>query len=151
MLLALVPFLAGVLGLKLLPQSDSYGRLACLWISFSYTASWTLSMSVATANTAGHTKKITTNALLLIGYCLGNFVGPFFFKTSQEPRYGLGVGMMFCCIAIQVASLVGIWVLLWTRNRSRRELHTSENRQRAWEMGLLDKTDLENKYFEYVY
>ncbi|KAJ4264216.1 hypothetical protein NW762_005410 [Fusarium torreyae] len=151
MLLALVPFLAGVLGLKLLPQKDSYGRLACLWVSFSYTASWTLSMSVATANTAGHTKKITTNALLLIGYCLGNFVGPFFFKSNQEPRYGLGVGMMFCCIAIQVASLVGIWILLWMRNRSRRELHTSENRQRAWEMGLLDKTDLENKYFEYVY
>lgn len=50
-------------------------------------------MSVATANTAGHTKKVTTNAMLLIGendhdpswkglmanaltgYCLGNFIG----------------------------------------------------------------------------
>jgi hypothetical protein len=153
MLLALVPFLAGVLGLHFIPHSDAYARLACLWISFSYTATWTLSMAVSMANTAGHTKKITTNAILLIGYCLGNFVGPFFFKSEQEPQYELGVGMMFTCIAIQVASLVALWVLLWTRNRSRREFHTAgdENQRRGWEMGLLDKTDLENKHFEYVY
>ncbi|QGI76764.1 hypothetical protein CEK25_001670 [Fusarium fujikuroi] len=151
MLLALVPFLAGVLGLHFLPHSDAYARLACLWMSFSYTATWTLSMSVSMANTAGHTKKITTNALLLIGYCLGNFVGPFFFKSNQAPQYELGVGMMFTCIAIQVASLVALWVLLWMRNRSRRDLRTPENQQRAWEAGLLDETDFKNKYFQYVY
>ncbi|CZS75357.1 unnamed protein product [Fusarium graminearum] len=153
MILALVPFLAGVLGLHFLPHSDAYARLACLWISFSYTATWTLSMAVSMANTAGHTKKITTNAILLIGYCLGNFVGPFFFKTNQAPTYALGVGMMFACIAIQVVSLVSLWVLLWMRNRSRREYHTEgdENQRRGWEMGLLDKTDLENKHFQYVY
>lgn len=151
MLLGLVPFLAGVLGLHFLPHSDAYARLACLWMSFSYTATWTLSMSVSMANTAGHTKKITTNALLLIGYCLGNFVGPFFFKSNQAPQYELGVGMMFTCIAIQVASLVALWVLLWMRNRSRQDLHTPENQQRAWEAGLLDETDFKNKYFQYVY
>ncbi|KAF5714616.1 DAL5-Allantoate ureidosuccinate permease [Fusarium mundagurra] len=151
MLLGLVPFLAGVLGLHILPHSDAYARLACLWMSFSYTATWTLSMSISMANTAGHTKKITTNAILLIGYCLGNFVGPFFFKSNQAPQYELGVGMMFTCIAIQVASLVALWVLLWMRNRSRRGLHTLENQQRAWEAGLLDETDFKNKYFQYVY
>ncbi|KAH7219488.1 major facilitator superfamily domain-containing protein [Fusarium oxysporum] len=96
MLLGLVPFLAGVLGLHFLPHSDAYARLACLWMSFSYTSTWTLSMSVSMANTAGHTKKITTNALLLIGYCLGNFVGPFFFKSNQAPQYELGVGGESC-------------------------------------------------------
>lgn len=146
-----MPFLAGVLGLRLISQSNSYGRLACLWISFSYTASWTLSMSVATANTAGHTKKITTNAILLIGYCLGNFVGPFFFKTEQAPLYPLGVAMMFFCIAVQVASLVGIWVLLWARNKSRKEEHRPGNEEQSWERGLRDETDLQNKYFKYVY
>ncbi|KAF1846560.1 uncharacterized protein K460DRAFT_417614 [Cucurbitaria berberidis CBS 394.84] len=60
-------------------------------------------MSVATANTAGHTKKVTTNAFLLIGYCLGNFIGLFFFLAKQAPQYELGVGMMFFCIGIQVA------------------------------------------------
>ncbi|GKT83070.1 major facilitator superfamily transporter [Colletotrichum tofieldiae] len=130
-----------------------YGRLACLWISFAYTATWTLSMSVATANTAGHTKKITTNAMLLIGYCLGNFVGPFFFKAEQAPRYPLGVAMMIFCVGMQIVCLCGIWSLLWLRNRSRKSEHTDsrENEHQAYERGLLDETDLQNKYFKYVY
>ncbi|KAL4903875.1 hypothetical protein BDW74DRAFT_179460 [Aspergillus multicolor] len=157
MLLCIIPFLVGVLGLWLLPSSNPYGRLVCLWISFAYTAAWTLSMSVATANTAGHTKKITTNALLIIGYCLGNFVGPFFFKNEQAPRYPLGVGMMFFCIAAQVICLVGLWVLLWWRNSQRRaawkERGVSEGSRiaLAFEKGMLDETDFENEYFQYVY
>ncbi|RDI78123.1 hypothetical protein Vi05172_g11910 [Venturia inaequalis] len=119
MLICLLPFLAGTIGTWIIPQSIPYGRLVCLWISFTYTATWTLSMSVATANTAGHTKKITTNAALLIGYCLGNFIGPFFFITDQAPRYNLGVAMMFFCVGVQVLSIGGIWFLLWKRNRER--------------------------------
>ncbi|KAL5002902.1 major facilitator superfamily domain-containing protein [Aspergillus recurvatus] len=119
--------------LWLLPSSNPYGRLVCLWISFAYSAAWSLSMSVATANTAGHTKKkITTNAFLIIGYCLGNFIGPFFFKPDQKPRYPHGVGMMFFCIAVLVICLVGLRVLIWWRN-SKRE-------------GMLDETGFENEY-----
>ncbi|KAF4971633.1 hypothetical protein FZEAL_9793 [Fusarium zealandicum] len=151
MILFLLPFLAGVLGLHLLSQDNPWGRLACLWVTFTYTASGTLNMSVATANTAGHTKKITTIAMLLIGYCVGNFVGPFFFRTEQEPWYPLGVGMMFFCIAAQILCLIGLWLLLWTRNRSRKEQHAPGNEEQAWHKGLLDETDLENEFFEYVY
>ncbi|KAH7133974.1 major facilitator superfamily domain-containing protein [Dactylonectria macrodidyma] len=151
MLIAMIPFLGGLLGLRLLSQDNSYGRLACLWVTFCYTAAGTLSMSVAIANTAGHTKKITTNAMLLIGYCIGNFIGPFFFKTEQAPLYPLGVGMMFFCLGIQVLCLTGIWILLWSRNRSRADFHARATEERAWERGLLDETDLENKYFKYVY
>ncbi|KAL2788555.1 major facilitator superfamily domain-containing protein [Aspergillus keveii] len=157
MILCIIPFLAGVLGLWLIAESNPYGRLACLWISFAYTASWTLCMSVATANTAGHTKKITVNAMVLIGYCLGNFIGPFFFKTEQAPVYPLGVGMMFFCIAVQVLSLVALWVLLWMRNRERRGICEREGvdevrRLRlAYENGMQDETDLQNEFFQYVY
>ncbi|CAK4033220.1 major facilitator superfamily transporter [Lecanosticta acicola] len=149
MLICLVPFLAGTIGTWLVPQSVPYGRLVCLWISFSYTATWTLSMSVATANTAGHTKKVTTNATLLVGYCLGNFIGPFFFLTSQAPRYELGVGMMFFCIGIQVLSICGIWALLWIRNRKRR--HAQVDSTAGYQLGLEDVTDRKNPHFEYVY
>ena len=148
MLICLVPFLAGTIGTWLIPQNVPYGRLVCLWISFSYTATWTLSMSVATANTAGHTKKITTNAMLLIGYCLGNFVGPFFFKAPQAPRYNLGVGMMFFCIGVQVLCISGIWLLLWRRNAASKHLRTVENAMQARELGLQDVTDRKNPYFE---
>lgn len=150
MLLCLVPFLAGILGLWLVDGSKPYGRLVCLWISFSYTATWTLSMSVATANTAGHTKKITTNAMLIIGYCLGNFIGPFFFRAEQAPFYLLGVGMMIACVGIQVLCLVGILGLLWSRNKRRRAEHapTAVNDQQIHERSLSDETDLQNKHFK---
>lgn len=150
MIVCLVPFLAGVLGLWLIPEWNRYGRLACLWISFAYTATWTLSMSVATANTAGHTKKITTNAMLIIGYCLGNFVGPFFFRADEAPRYTLGVAMMLVCVGLQILCLLGILALLWSRNRSRREEHapTVANEQQGYERSLSDETDLQNKYFK---
>ena len=151
MLLCLIPFLAGILGLWLIDKTAPYGRLACLWISFAYTASWTLSMSVATANTAGHTKKITTNAMLLIGYCLGNFVGPFFFKTEQAPRYPLGVAMMLFCTGVQVVCLVGLWVLLWWRNKTRKAVREAATDEQMYERGFLDETDKENKFFKYVY
>ncbi|KAI1849582.1 hypothetical protein JX265_013588 [Neoarthrinium moseri] len=153
MLVCLIPFLAGVCGLWLIDNTKPYGRLVCLWISFTYTATWTLSMAVATANTAGHTKKITTNAMLLIGYCLGNFIGPFFFKSEQAPVYNLGVGMMFFCIGVQVLSLGGIWLLLWSRNKKRKALINgvspgNDIDAQGYERAFLDETDLENPYFK---
>lgn len=150
MLACLVPALAGVLGTWLLPDSNHYGRLVCLWITFSYTATWSLSMSVITANTAGHTKKATSAAILLIGYCLGNFIGPFFFVSRQAPRYELGAGMMLTCIGIQVVCILGTWALLWKRNRKRNatnfmSAHDLLDGQRR---GLEDETDLENPNFK---
>ncbi|KEF63788.1 uncharacterized protein A1O9_01766 [Exophiala aquamarina CBS 119918] len=148
MLSCLVPFLAGVLGLWLIDSSIPYGRLACLWIAFAYTATWTLSMSVATANTAGHTKKVTTNAVLLIGYCLGNFIGPFFFKTNQAPRYNLGTGMMLFCVGFQVLCISALWLLFIYRNRSKEEPQTDSDRRTARANGFLDVTDRNNPYFK---
>lgn len=147
MLVCLVPFLAGVIGLWLLTNDTPYGRLACLWITFTYTATWTLSMSVATANTAGHTKKITTNAFLLMGYCLGNFIGPFFFVTDQAPTYQLGVGMMFFCIAVQVLSISGIGFLLWRRNAERNKNASDVPYVAGADDDLMDLTDWENSGF----
>ncbi|KAL4782174.1 major facilitator superfamily domain-containing protein [Aspergillus varians] len=141
MILCIIPFLVGVLGLKLLPESNPYGRLVCLWISFAYRLLDPL-------------HKITTNAMVIIGYCLGNFVGPFFFKTAQAPVYPLGVGMMFFCIAVQVACLVVLWGLLWWRNLGRREVCRERGvgeRVRltlAYERGMGDETDFENEYFQ---
>lgn len=152
MLLCILPFLIGTIGLWTIDKSAPYGRLVCLWICFTYTAAWSLSMSVATANTAGHTKKITTNAMLIIGYCLGNFIGPFFFKSDQAPGYTLGVGMMFLCVGVQVLCLIALWILLWVRNRARRELLLSMEDRNVQnlvaEKALMDETDLQNEYFQ---
>lgn len=109
-------------------------------------------MAVATANTAGHTKKVTTNAVLRTGYCLGNFIGPFFFVADQAPKYDLGVGMMFFCVGVQVLSISAIWVLLARRKKVRNLANTSEREMmEGYENGFRDLTDLQNTHFRYVY
>ncbi|KAK5683438.1 hypothetical protein LTS10_004970 [Elasticomyces elasticus] len=150
MFVCLLPTLAGVVGMWVLPETNAYGRLVCLWITFSYTASWTLAMSMVTANTAGHTKKSTSAAVTLIGYCLGNFIGPFFFISDQAPRYELGVGMMLTCIGIQMLCILGLWLLLWNRNHKRAETNATraQDTVAAQDGALNDDTDFEKPYFK---
>jgi hypothetical protein len=39
------------------------------------------------ANYSGHTKKVTTNATLLMSFCLGNIIGPLTFRGATAPVY----------------------------------------------------------------
>ena len=36
--------------------------------------------------TAGHTKRVTTNAIMLIAYCVGNAAAPFMWQAKYRPR-----------------------------------------------------------------
>jgi hypothetical protein len=65
-------------------------------------------MTLVNANTAEHTKRITTNAMYIIGAGLGSFIGPFFFKTNQEPYYPLGFDFMFVAFSLEVLVLVSL-------------------------------------------
>lgn len=35
---------------------------------------------------------------------VGNIIGPQFFRISQAPTYGLGIGAMLCCFAIMAVT-----------------------------------------------
>lgn len=150
MFVCLLPTLAGVIGQWTLPQNEHWGRLVCLWITFTYTATWSLSMSVVTANTAGHTKKSASAAIHLIGYCLGNFIGPFFFRKQQAPRYELGVGMMITCLGIQFICILGLYLLFSNRNRKRamQEAVFPDLEVHGQSLALDNQTDLMNPGFK---
>lgn len=51
------------------------------------TTGFVLALSWITNVTAGHTKKVTVNAIMLIAYCVGNAAGPFMWQAQYEPRY----------------------------------------------------------------
>lgn len=66
-----------------LPRDNRHGLLAsylCFWTFF---APYVLSTSLPMANTSGHTKKVTMNALWFIAYSLGNILGKFMTWTSH--------------------------------------------------------------------
>ena len=68
-LLYLCPNIAGAFGLRFLDQNNQAGRLVSYYLTGPYNAAFVLILSLSTANTAGHTKKVITNAVLFLGYC----------------------------------------------------------------------------------
>ncbi|KAL4874902.1 major facilitator superfamily domain-containing protein [Aspergillus karnatakaensis] len=75
-------------------------------------------------NTAGDTKRKTTSAIVLIGMCTGNVIGPQLYSLDQAPKYRPGLIsnlVMFVLVAI-IALIADAW-LFWLnkRNAKRRE------------------------------
>jgi len=93
-ILFLLPNIFGAFGLAFLSANSRAGRLICYYLTGPYNAAFVMILSLQTANTAGHTKKVVTNAVLFLGYCTGNIAGPFFYKTDQSPTYELGIWSM---------------------------------------------------------
>jgi len=61
--------------LAYLDASHKAGRLIGYYLTGPYNAAFVMILSMSTANTAGHTKKVVTNAILFLGYCTGNIAG----------------------------------------------------------------------------
>lgn len=161
MVLFLLPNIAGAFGLCFLPVDNKVGRLLCYYLTGPYNACMVLFLSLQTANTAGHTKKVVTNACLFLGYCTGNIIGPFFYLTSQSPTYKLGIWSMIVCHFLELALALLLRFLLSRENRLRDiaqgiDGNESEQEKAAREMerdatAFGDMTDRENINFRYIY
>ncbi|KAE8421712.1 major facilitator superfamily domain-containing protein [Aspergillus pseudocaelatus] len=158
-ILFLLPNLAGSFGLCYLPESNKVGRLICYYLTGSYNASFVLILSILTANIAGHTKKVVTNAMIFIGVCAGNIAGPFFYKETQAPRYPLGIWSMIVSHFVEILLVIVLRMALAWENRRRDRLQgigpSGEGEEATqWEMdrtAFSDLTDKENLNFRYVY
>jgi hypothetical protein len=60
-LLFLAPNIAGAFGLAYLDADNQAGRLVSYYLTGPYNAAFVMVLSMSTANTAGHTKKVVTN------------------------------------------------------------------------------------------
>ncbi|QMW36816.1 hypothetical protein G4B11_000052 [Aspergillus flavus] len=151
--------LAGILMVKLLPSEQKLSRLAGYWMSSAIAPVFPLMLSLHASNTAGFTKKSTVAALIFVGYCVGNLIGPQFFKDSEAPYYPTAYTTIVICYAIAMASAVVFRVYLGWENRRRDkqqgvhinpeetreiDLHTDEGLDHA------DETDIQNRSFRYI-
>lgn len=84
-LIFLIPNIAGAFGLRFVPVDKQVARLICYYLTGPYNAAFVIMLSLQTANTAGHTKKVITNAVLFLGYCVGNVST----NLSDNACYGL--------------------------------------------------------------
>ncbi|KAI9924181.1 hypothetical protein MW887_007131 [Aspergillus wentii] len=151
--------IAGILMVKLLPDGKKLSRLAGFWLVTAVAPAFPLMMSLFASNTAGFTKKSTTVAMIFVGYCVGNLIGPQFFKSSEAPNYHTAYTTILVCFAITIAMAVFFWAYLGYINRKRDQeqgTHIDPEEIRAVDLeadtGLeeVDETDRQNKSFRYI-
>lgn len=77
--------ITGSFGLRFLSSDHHIARLWMYYLTGPYNATMVLLLSLVTANTAGHTKKVVTNAFTFLGYCVGmsTFLFPSSWQTNQ--------------------------------------------------------------------
>ncbi|CDO93774.1 unnamed protein product [Kluyveromyces dobzhanskii CBS 2104] len=107
--------------------------------------------SLVVSNTAGHTKKLTANAISLIGYSAGNIIGPQTFRSSDGPGYHKAKAAIVGCYGAAIVLMIFMSLINVRQNRKR------DNRKR--ELGdkyvvlenqaFADLTDFENSEFRY--
>ena len=158
---SLMPNLAGAFGLRFVSTDQHVARLICYYLTGPYNAGFVLILSLSTANIAGHTKKVVTNAVLFLGYCTGNIAGPFFYKSEQAPTYSLGIWSMIVSHLMEICVILLLRFLLQRENARRDRVQGVGKWAQGEDTALTERdldatafgdlTDKENLNFRYIY
>lgn len=126
-------------------------RLAGYYLFYISPIAMICCLSCFTSNVAGHTKKITVNAIFLIGYCTGNLIGPQTFIASHAPKYRGGQISMVVCYAASVVLNLWLYYNYWSSNRKRDALAAEGKLEipHIKNIEFADLTDKENVTFRY--
>jgi len=114
-----VPNLIGVFLVNFLPWRDKVGLLFSVWMAVFGTTGFVLALAWVSQTTAGHTKRITTNAVMLSAYCIGNAAGPFMWQNKYKPRNHVPWIIIGVCDVACMVLLFSIRVLLARENKRR--------------------------------
>ena len=130
-------------------------QLAGNYLTNTIGASLPVLYSIGGANTAGHTKKVTMNAVLLMSFCLGNILGPLTFREGA-PQFMAAKETMVGTLAVTIAfTLVLKYYYIWeNRRRDLRKQQVMEaddsgvdSEDRVQDKEFLDLTDRKNMAF----
>lgn len=135
--------------------SSKSGRLVGNYMTNCIGAALPLMYSVASANFAGHTKKVTMNAILLISFCLGNIIGPLTFRQQDEPEYipaKITIVVTTIFTICMVLCLMGYYRWQNARRDARKEdlvRVSGDTPEASVESVKFDLTDRQNPNFRY--
>ncbi|KAK2032984.1 MFS general substrate transporter [Colletotrichum zoysiae] len=131
---------------------DSYTpRLLALYWSYFYLGPYIVALGMNSANTAGHTKKVTLNAIVFGAYCISNIIGPQFFKSTQAPLYPLGIGAMLVSYIMSIFTMILYMTYCWRENCRRDQSDNAAGGRVHADTDFQDLTDYENIHFRYVW
>jgi predicted MFS family arabinose efflux permease len=160
-----IPALVGVFMMELLPWSDQIALLFAIWLVDLGITGFVLSLAWLTSVTAGHTKRVTTNAIMLSAYCVGNGLGPFMWQTQYKPRNRVPWVVIGLCYLVCPILLLIIRFMLSRENKKRDAEPVNDNFEEVYieqvtadgkrievkvDKEFLDLTDIQNRDFRYV-
>ncbi|KGO73857.1 Major facilitator superfamily domain, general substrate transporter [Penicillium italicum] len=145
----LVAAIVGMLLIVALPLSNNVGRLIGYYLTQANPTPFVALLSLISSNVAGYTKKTTVAALYLIGYCVGNIIGPQTFRPKDAPRYVPAEVTIIVCWGVSLFLLVGVWI--WYRRENQKKIFFTSRPEyvRLDNQEFLDLTDRENPEFLY--
>jgi len=160
-----IPNILGVILINALPWSDRVGLLFGQYLTGVGTTGFVLALSWVSSVTAGHTKRVTTNAIMLSAYCIGNAAAPFMWQQKYKPRNHVPWLIIGICYACCMALLLLIRFHLNRQNKIRDAEPRDDSYDNVYiervnddgtvdeikvEKGFLDLTDTQNRDFRYV-
>ncbi|KAJ3808560.1 major facilitator superfamily domain-containing protein [Lentinula lateritia] len=162
-----IPGLLGALLVNLLPSHLKVGLLFGYWLSIFSIAPFAIFLGWVSGLVAGHTKRTTTNALVLIGYAIGNFASPFIWKSEYQPRNHVPWDFLVTSMGASILILLTLRTMLARENAHRdretcqddydnvylpskeSELGAAQSKRKIDKV-FLDLTDLQNRDFRYT-
>lgn len=117
----LIPNVLGAVLVMALPYSNKAGILVSIYVTGVGTPGFVIALAWINSAVAGHTKKTTTNAAFLIGYCLGNLLAPQMWLDKYKPRNHVPWAVITASYSICIVMILCIrWAL--ARENKRRDL-----------------------------
>ncbi|KAG2164765.1 hypothetical protein JADG_004504 [Aureobasidium aubasidani] len=145
----LIPGILGGALMAFLPEDNKAGKLIGNYLTNCIGASLPLMYSWVGANYAGHTKKVTMNAILLISFCLGNIIGPLTFRAEDAPEYiPAKITIIVTCATAVVLTLILRAYYIWENKRRDKVVEETRMGHKA-DIEFADVTDRKNKEFRY--
>ncbi len=134
-------------------STNSKAQLAGLYIYSLSPIGMICFLSFFGANTLGYTKKITSQALLLIAYATGNLVGPQTFRSTEAPGYHSAKIAIVVCYIISLFCLIGTFFVNYWDNKKRDKIENSSSFEmpNIENIEYADLTEREMPGFRYLY
>ena len=159
MLICILPTILGA-GLMIgldpngIPKNKA-GLLAASFLTGTFGAAFMLLLAWNASNIAGHSKKVTANALTLISFCLGNILGTQTFQATQAPGYISGKISIVATLSALCFVIVGLrFYNDWLNRKNERalaEMGEAEKDELREKMAFADQTDRRNVFFKYTH
>ncbi|EJD04818.1 membrane transporter, partial [Fomitiporia mediterranea MF3/22] len=160
-----VPVVICSILVNVLPLSDKGGLLTSIYLTQISTTPFALSLAWVTQTTAGHTKRITMNAIMLIANCVGNAVGPQMWLAKYAPRFHVPWTVIAICYTVAAVLLLVQRYMLKKENKKRDREPPDTTYDDVWvkvtdengevvekrvDRAFLDLTDRQNRDFRYA-